>query len=460
MNNKKNYLLKNTAIFALGNFSTKLIGFFLVPYYTYVLTTNEYGVINLIFTICTVISPFLMLNLQDAVRRFLLEKDAKYNSILTTEWIVIIIGHIIGICLIPCARYISIINDYAIIIYFYLVTSTTNVILLEYLRGREKMMSYTVCNVFSSLCIAILNIVFLTKYRLGIKGYFLSFIIAYFLSNLLAIVLGKQYDVIKKWNYDKKITKSMIYFSLPLIPNTLLWWVSSSADHIMVTNLIGAAANGIYTISYKIPTLISTVSNIFMQAWQISAIKEEGDQEFSNKMFDAYMRFNVLLSAGLLLIIKPFMKIYVSANYFSAWKYTPFLIIGYAFSTLGTFVGTPYYVYKDMKGNMWSAGAGALINIILNIILIPTIGIQGAAIATCLSYVVVFIYRCFDTRKYTKINFDRNRSILYLSILIAMLVICFIESGWHYIVLLVLVFIILYENQKFIIGIVKSFIKK
>ena len=103
-NSRSKYLLKNTVIFALGNFSTKLIAFFLVPFYTYVLTTEEYGVINLIFTLATLIGPFLMVNLQDAVRRFALESNADHKAILSIEWGVIIVGHLFGLLLIPLAK--------------------------------------------------------------------------------------------------------------------------------------------------------------------------------------------------------------------------------------------------------------------------------------------------------------------------------------------------------------------
>ena len=262
-NSRSKYLLKNTVIFALGNFSTKLIAFFLVPFYTYVLTTEEYGVINLIFTLATLIGPFLMVNLQDAVRRFALESNADHKAILSIEWGVIIVGHLFGLLLIPLAKMYAPISSYSLELYFYIVSLSANTIFLEYLRGIEKMKAYSICSVLSSLIIAVLNIFFLTRMQLGVSGYFLAYIIAFTFSSLIAIIIGKQYTVFREWKWDKTLFRNMIKFSIPMIPNSLLWWVSSSSDHIMVTHFINAAANGIYTVSYKIPTLISTVSNMF-----------------------------------------------------------------------------------------------------------------------------------------------------------------------------------------------------
>lgn len=452
-NSRSKYLLKNTVIFALGNFSTKLIAFFLVPFYTYVLTTEEYGVINLIFTLATLIGPFLMVNLQDAVRRFALESNADHKAILTIEWGVIIVGHLFGLLLIPLAKMYAPISSYSLELYFYIVSLSANTIFLEYLRGIEKMKAYSICSVLSSLIIAVLNIFFLTWMQLGVSGYFLAYIIAFTFSSLIAIIIGKQYTVFREWKWDKTLFRNMIKFSIPMIPNSLLWWVSSSSDHIMVTYFINAAANGIYTVSYKIPTLISTVSNIFMQAWQISAIKEndsKDNDDFSNIMFDGYIRFITLFTGFLLVIIKPFMYIYVNPSFVEAWKYTPVLIIGYAFSTLGTFVGTPYYVYKDMKGNMFSAASGAVINVILNAILIPTLGIQGASIATCFSYIVVFIYRVFDTRKYVILNFRKKEYVAFLSGILLLSALCYMNTQWKIFIMFIIYAYLIVLNKKLI----------
>lgn len=457
------YLAKNTIIFAIGNFSTKLIAFFLVPFYTYVLSTEEYGVVNLIFTLTTLVGPFLMVNLQDAVRRFALESDADHEAILSVEWVVIIAGHFLGLILIPLAKLYTPISTYTFELYFYIVSLSANTIFLEYLRGIEKMGMYSFCSVFSSLAIALLNILFLTKLHLGVSGYFLSYIVAFSLSSLMAIIAGKQFVVFKHWKWDGQLFREMIRFSIPMIPNSLLWWVSSSSDHIMVTHLIGAAANGIYTVSYKIPTLISTVSNIFMQAWQISAIKESGEKdsnEFSNKIFEAYIRLNTLITGFLLIIIRPFMCVYVSSNFMEAWKYTPCLIVGYAFSTLGTFVGTPYYVHKDMKGNMYSAASGAIINIILNAVLIPTIGVQGAAIATCVSYITVLVYRAFDTRKYITLNYRKKEYIILLVCIGFLFTLCYLDFRWKYWIMGMIYFFLVMLNMQLIMPIMNGVIRR
>lgn len=154
------------------------------------------------------------------------------------------------------------------------------------------------------------------------------------------------------------------------------------------------------------------------------------------------------------------MSIYVSPDFVEAWKYTPPLIIGHAFSTLGTFVGTPYYVYKDMKGNMYSAASGAILNLMLNAILIPTLGVQGAAIATCISYIIVFIYRMVDTRKYVVLNYKKKEYIAFLGVILFLLVLCYVESKWSYIIMAIIYLWLISFNSKMIKSLFKNVVLK
>ena len=169
--------------------------------------------------------------------------------------------------------------------------------------------------------------------------------------------------------------------------------------------MVGVAANGIYAISYKLPTLISTFTGIFNQAWSYSAIKEDDTEDivsYTNNVFRTMIAVIMFVGIAMMTFIKPFLRIYVSKEYFIAWKYTPFLIVGCVYLTLGTFMSTSYTVHKDSKGFLMSGLFGGVLNIILNFLLIPIIGVYGAALATCISYISVFVFRVFNTRKYMK----------------------------------------------------------
>lgn len=404
---RNQYLLKNTLIFTLGNIGSRLISFFLIPLYTNVLTTSQYGTVDLITTVSTVVGPMLTLNIAESVMRFGLDKGANKEKNIQCGSIVLLWAMIIGLILIPICRHISGISEYSIYVYFYIFSLATSQIFLCDLRGKELLVKYSIGNILQTLMIALLNIVFLIVYKMGIRGYLLAYIIANIIIAFYAISAGKSYRAFSFSNIDKKKLKEMIIYSVVLIPNTFMWWVMNSSDRVMVTYMLGVAVNGIYAVSYKLPTLVSTLTGIFNQAWGYSAIREEGaidETEYNNRMFRTIAAIAFLMGIGLLLITKPFLKIYLSVSYYEAWKYTPFLIIGCVYLTLGTFMATSYTVHKDSLGYLFSGSFGAVFNIVLNLILIPTIGVYGAALATCISYIAVFLFRLFNTRKYIKYN--------------------------------------------------------
>ena len=408
------YLAKNTAIFAIGNVASRLISFFLVPLYTNILTTAEYGVVDLVNTLCTVLAPILILNINEAVMRFALDKGANYKKIMSTGLTVFVGAILFGILVIPASSLFSEVAPYSTYIYFYTVTLAGSQLFLCYLRGKENIAFYSVGSVLQTMTIALFNILFLAVLHKGIKGYFLAYIISNIITILFAFIAGNVREVIRDYKFDIKLTKAMAAYSVVLIPNTFMWWIMNSSDRVMVTSIIGVAANGIYAVSYKLPSLVSTMTGIFNQAWSYSAIREDGaedENEYNNMVFNRLISIVMLLSIALLTIVKPFLSLYVGMDYYSAWKYTPFLIIGSAYLTLATFMATSYTVHKDSFGYLFSATFGAVLNIVLNFLLIPIIHVYGAAFATCISYIAVFAFRLIHTKKYIKYNI-KNKELL------------------------------------------------
>lgn len=421
MDQRKKYLLKNTALFALGSFGTKMISFFLVPLYTNVLTTAEYGVVDLITTISTILAPVIILNISESIMRFALDHDANHNKILSTGVAVFGGAIVFGLVLIPLASNISMLKEYAGYLYFYTITLSGSQLFLFNLRGREQLLAFSVGNIIHTLAIAVFNIYFLLVAKQGIEGYFIAYILSNVITALYAFFAGRTWEQLKHFHLDAALSKQMIAYSIVLIPNSFMWWIINSSDRIMVTAMVGVAANGVYAISYKIPSLVQTITNIFNQAWSYSAIRENQSADrdaYCNRVFNGVVAISTISGVGLLAIIKVFLRFYVEENYYSAWKYTPYLMVGYVFLTLATFLSTYYTVNKDSKGFLFSSMCGATVNLILNAVLIPVIGVSGAALATCISYVAVYLFRIIDTKKYITIDFLRPKHIAAYSILL------------------------------------------
>ena len=403
---RNKYLFKNTAIFAIGNFASKFVSFFLVPLYTNYLTAAQYGIADLLYTICNFLVPLFTLNIVEGVLRFSLDKNANEKNIIRIACTMLVPAAMLGLVSVPIVSLFDGYREWAWQFYFYMITYAASQIFLVALKGQERLKQYSLGNFLHAILIVVFNIIFLVGLNMGPGGYFLAYILSNLITAIYGMVSCKVFSYIKDSVFDKKLFKEMAKYSLVLMPTSFLWWVMNFSDRAMISGMISVADSGIYTVSYKIPTILSSVSTIFLQAWLFSAIKndkEEDNEKYTNKVFNALAVVLIGVSMILLILLKQIFGVYVAPEYYIAWEYVSTLMIGFIFMTLATFMSTSYNVKKDNKGFLYSASAGALMNVILNAILIPLIGVQGAAIATTVSYITVFIYRLFDTRKYVKI---------------------------------------------------------
>ena len=162
------------------------------------MSTEDYGTIDLIFSVCSVITPILMCNIGEAVKRFSLDKGAEHNKILTVSYIWILFGVIAGLFILPVASSISIVKEYTVYIYAYTVISATYIVLTDYLRGREQLKAYTLCSLLTTAFIAGFNILFLVALKQKVFGYLKAYIVAYIITTILAFILSKQYKMLGK----------------------------------------------------------------------------------------------------------------------------------------------------------------------------------------------------------------------------------------------------------------------
>lgn len=459
---RNKYLLKNTVIFSIGNFGTKIISFFLVPLYTNILTTREYGTVDLIYTIGMVLVPLLTLNIGESIMRFALDKDADCDKIMSTGITILIFGAIVGLLILPIANLFESVSNYSIYIYLYTLTLAFSQIFLCYLRGKEFLLKYSIGNIIQSLTIAIFNIIFLIGMKKGIEGYLMAYILANVCTGLYGFWAGKVNLVIKKYSIDIELSKNMIKYSVVLIPNSFMWWIMNSSDRMMVSAMISVTANGVYAVAYKIPTLLSTITTIFNQAWSYSAIREdesEDKEEYNNRVYDNLVTIVIVVATGLLMIMKPFLSVYVGKEYYAAWHYVPYLIVGFVFMTLGSFIATSYTVHKDSMGFLISGTVGAIINLILNFILIPMMGVSGAAFATCISYFGVFAYRIKDTQKYIKLRVFKRKQICGYALLILSAMTCYLDNCIGQTLLVIEFICIILLNKEFVKDMLKIIFK-
>ena len=160
MSNKNNstknkYLLKNTFLLSIGNFGSKLISFFLVPLYTNILTTSEYGTLDLMTIISTVVVPIITLNISEAIMRFSMDKDTDKNKILSVGVHILLLSSVLSILSYPIFKNINITSNFAFLLRLLMISLGSSQIFLYYLRGNEQLLNYSIISIIQSLLILI-----------------------------------------------------------------------------------------------------------------------------------------------------------------------------------------------------------------------------------------------------------------------------------------------------------------
>ncbi|MEH7400122.1 polysaccharide biosynthesis C-terminal domain-containing protein [Gottfriedia acidiceleris] len=433
--NKYKKLVNNSLVFAIGNLGTKLIIFFLLPIYTYYLSKSEFGLVDLLTTTISLLIPIFTLSIFDSVLRFAMDKNYDKQEILINSFVVILIGFILLVMFYPIISHFLPFENYIIYFYILILFQSIYTTLSQYIRAIGLISLFAFSGIFNAMILLVSNVFLLIIFHTGIVGYLTSLIITNLISCLFIIIKGKVEKDLVFNKINIKLMKEMVLYSIPLIPNALMWWIMSFSDRFIISYLIGLSANGIYAVASKIPSILNIFNSIFFQAWQMSAIEEKESKdktEFFSKVFNVFSIFMLISTSFILAHLKLIIGIFIADSFFESWKYVPFLLLGVVFSSFSGFLGTNYIAAKKTTGVFRTSLIGAILNVCTNLLLIPIIGINGATIGTMLSFLVIWILRIIDTKKFVNIIFNIRNLILTLIVLLIQIGIMYLNSSFEY----------------------------
>lgn len=463
--NKYSFLLKNIGLLTISNFGSKILSFILIPLYTYLLTTTEYGTYDIYATTVSLMIPILTINIVEGVMRFSLDKDCNKNDIFSIGLkrvinaiivfsILVLINKIIGI--------IRIFNEYYILFILLFSFELIYSLFSQFSRGLEKIKEVAIAGFINSISIVTFNIFFLLVIKSGLEGYFWANILGYILPSIYI------FFKLKIWKYyenkkNKDLKKEINNYSRPLVFNTISWWINNVSDRYIVTWICGVAANGIYSIAYKIPSILNVFQSIFSQAWTLSAVKEykNDNGEFYTNTYKVYNLALIIICSLLIALDKIIAKILFSKEFFIAWKYAPFLMISVLFGSLSGLLGGIFSAAKKSKDLARTTFLGAIVNTILNVLLVYFIGPIGAAISTMISYIIVWILRLIIANRISKLKISIKKDIICYSLLLfqsIVLILPILNSQYKYIIQIIIIAVLVlinYDDIKNINGLIR-----
>lgn len=423
------YLAKNIGVLTISNFATNLLGFFLVPLYTYILSTEEYGSYDLITTTISLLVPILTINIMDGVLRYAISEEADNTHVFTVGMRYFLISLVPVVLIVGVNDLFNIVpvlaNCSFYIIAMYVVTALQGIV-VSMTRGIDKVVEVSIASVLGSAAMIGGNLLFLLVFKWGIVGYFRANILGLLVQSVYMFFAAKLYKYMtnpfsKSKSYGD-MRKQMARYSAPLIANNVAWWVNSVSDRYVVTGICGIAENGVYSLGYKIPSVLSIFQNIFNQAWILSAVKEydaEDKDGFFSNLYKIYNCAMVILCAGIIAGDRILALILYQKEFYEAWKYVPFLTIAIVFGAMSGYIGGIFTAVERSDIFAKSTVVGAVVNIILNFALVYTMGPIGAAIATAVAYFVVWIFRYYHVKQYMHLEINIVRDLVSYGVLLA-----------------------------------------
>lgn len=463
--NKYKKLVNNSIVFTIGTFGSQLISFLMVPLYTQLLTTGEYGTVDLINSTISLLVPFATLELGQAALRYSIEsqdriEQNKIFSNITTQAFVITVILLVAL---PILNYLNVFENYVVMFILLLILRVINNLFSQYIRGIGLVKEFALNGILMTFITVISNLVLLIFLNFKVEGYIISLILATLTSNIYLFFVSDGFKRLRLYSPEKKLFKKMLRFSIPIIPNSAMWWIINSSTRYFILFYIGATGNGIYAVANKIPGFISMITGIFSQAWQLSSFEEyesETKDNFYTKIFSIYSVFLFLAGSLILIVIKPLLLFVVEDSFYGSWQIAPLLIFAVIYQSFSSFLGTNYTAAKETKGTFSTSVLAGIISIISNSILIPYFGLIGAGISSALSFFIMFLLRYFDTRKYVVINIKLRPFILTNALFLLQVILLFCSEGLQLFVIEFCLFVImLLINKNILLSLTKLLLK-
>lgn len=397
--NKLKLFLENFLVYGLGGIISKAVPLIMVPIVTRLMPNSSYfGISDMSNTVVSFGSALAVMGMYDAMYRMFFEKDDdeyKKEICSTTLMFTLMTSFLIFIIMIVFKTFIAdkFFGDtkYAYLVYITAIATlvgATNSIICAPTRMQNKRKVFLVMNTLSPVLSYSVSIPLLLA-----GHYIIALPVAGVISSLSCeLVFWKlNFEWFKISRFKKEYLKPLLWIAIPLLPNFLIYWIFNSSDKLMVTNILGTAATGIYSVGAKLGNASQLIYTAFAGGWQFfafSTMKEKDQVESNSKIFEYLGIISFVCTMWVFVLCKPIYQLLFTGEYVSGYIISPYLFLAPLLQMLFQVATNQFLVIKKTWPNIFILSAGAIINIILNLLLIPKIGIEGAALATLIGYVI------------------------------------------------------------------------
>lgn len=416
MENRNKTLAKNTIVLGIGQFIPKLISLITLPILTKYMSTESYGVYDLILSVGSLAIPFFTLLIQQAAFRFLIDPQKDKIRTISNSLIVIVTLFAFWFLIISGASLMKVYSIPVMWMIFFLYTSESLYDAAgQYVRGLGSNFSYSIGVIIYSVVNMLLLLVLLILNIINAYTVILISSISYIIGFVFLCMKGGIHRYINFRICSKDYIKDMLTYSLPIIPSSVALWIVNLSDRLLVISYLGSSINGIYAAANKIPNLCGTAYSVFNLAWTENASRTSDDDDrnqYYSYLFNSLFAFMVGAVMVLMILSPIFYDLLIDNKFSHGIEQMPPLFLGILFSCMVSFLGGIYVGLKKTKQVGISSAVGAVINLLINLLLIKQIGLFAASISTVVSFFLIFVYRIVDLKKYVGLECDKNTFVL------------------------------------------------
>ncbi len=467
MENKYKRLIINSLWTLGGNTGSKILAFLLLPFYTRWLGTAGYGMSDLISTYSSLMLGLVTLCTADGIFVFTKNKNDEvrttYYTTLSMFTLCLFLLWAVGCCIV---RFLFFDSDSFFVDNIWLIIMMVLSLFIQnytqqFVISLDKMKVYSLTGMILCLSTFIFSIVMIPRY--GVIGYVYSIITANVVTSIYSVLASGSYKNFRINSVDFKIIRPYLIYTIPLIPNSIMWWIVNALNRPLMEEYLGLTQIGIYAVANKFPGIITMLFNIFTVSWNISLFEEYGKPtytDFYRKTFRTLFLCVFLGCFVLMSLSKYIISIFAAPEFYIAWQFTIILFIGSFFSCISSFFGTTFSVVKQSKYLFYSSIWGAGTSIILNFVLIPYWGVYGACISVCASFFIMAIIRYIYNRRYVKTSLIRDILAYTICLILVSVALILIPNQYISILIILLSIIIVFLSNYSTILRVLSLVKK
>lgn len=391
--------IENMLVYGLGGIISKVIPLIMVPIVTRIMpTTDYYGISDLSNTVVQFGSALAVMGMYDAMYRMFFEKDDKeYKQTVCSTAMIFTFATSLIVFLIMIvfrewiAQFFFSNKDYAYVVYLSAMATlvgATNSIISAPTRMQNKRKVFLITNTLSPIISYGISIPLLLAghYIIALP---LAAVISGLTMEIAFGIMNREWFSFKL--FDKKLLKQLLVIALPLLPNFLIYWVFNSCDKVMITNMIGVGAAGIYSVGSKLGHASQLIYTAFSGGWQFFAFStmKDNNQVKSNSIIFEYLGIiSFVVTAYICAFSHGIFRLFFTEQYINGYIVAPYLFLAPLLQMLFQVAANQFLIIKKTWPNLLILSSGAILNIIINYILIPILGIEGASIATLIGYIV------------------------------------------------------------------------